>query len=60
LWCTTALAFAGAFWLALSSIVGIRPDHVPGVFAREMAVQRVVLLATLYTACVLVMYGWGF
>jgi hypothetical protein len=39
LWCITALAFAGAFWLALPSIVGIRPDHVLGVLAREMAVQ---------------------
>ena len=57
LWCITALAFAGAFWLALPSIVGIRPDHVLGVFAREMAVQGVVLLAKLYTACALATCG---
>lgn len=54
LWCIAALAFAGAFWMALNSIIGVRPNRLPGVFAREMVIQGAVLFAGLYALCAVV------
>lgn len=56
LWCIAALAFAGAFWMALHTIIGVRPDRLPGVFAREMVIQGAVLFAGLYTLCAVVVH----
>ena len=50
------LAVIGAFWLALHAIVGVRPDYLLSVFAREFVVQGTVLIVTLYTLCALVTY----
>ena len=56
--CIAVLAFIGAFWLALHAIVGMRPDYILRVFAREFVMQGTVLIFALYALCAVVAHGF--